>query len=341
MANKLRVAQIGCGGRAGAHLAGMRDCGAVEIVALCDSRAENLQNQGREFGVAKLYQDAAEMIRTEQPELVNIVTKPTRRLATVEAAVAAGAPALLIEKPMAVRPSEARRLRELGRDRLIAVNTQYQWMPHWQRFWDLLDARELGEVRLLRASTRCNILEQGPHVLDLVLKAAAISGLPDPEWVLAACHGVEQIAQVNVPSDTSATIGLGEARLHFNAGPSAPEVPGEVKIWYQQQVEVIGNHGRLWVSLNQGWKLWREGKFETGATGWPKGDHESQPAIFVDLRDALHGGDCRQFPTRTEIAARNADLMFGCYASALGGGRMSLGQEWPDSLVDDLERLAV
>src|SRR6185436_10771457 len=138
---------------------------------------------GEAFGIARRYRDMAEAIRAEQPELVDIVTPPTVRAAIVEPAIAAGAAALLIEKPLALTPSETRRLAELGRDRLIAVNTQYQWMPHWQRFWHLLAEGGLGRVRLLRASTRCNILEQGPHIIDLALKAAACAGLPNPEWV--------------------------------------------------------------------------------------------------------------------------------------------------------------
>jgi predicted dehydrogenase len=316
--------------------------GAVDLVALCDVDDQRLQAAGEKFGVARRYHDMAEMIQAEQPELVDIVTPPTIRAAIVEPAIAAGAPALLIEKPIALTPSESRRLAELGRDRLIAVNTQYQWMPHWRRFWDMLAGRELGEVRLLRASTRCNLLEQGPHILDLALKAAALSGLPAPEWVLAACDGVERFGSTPVPADTSATIGLGEARLHLNAGPSAPAVPGEGVIWYQQQIEAIGDRGRLWVSLNQGWRLWREDGFETGETGWPRNDGEAQSALFAHLRDTLHtGGEVwREFPTRVEAAARIADVMFGCYASALGGDRVALDGEWPDSIVEQVERLA-
>lgn len=340
---KLRVVQIGCGRRAAAHIAAMRISGAVDLVAICDRHDEKLQAIGDQFGIARRYIDLAEMIRAEQPELVNIVTRPTIRAAIIEPALAAGAPALLIEKPIALTPSETRRVTELGRDRLIAINTQYQWMPHWQQFWQLLTAGGLGPIRLLRASTRVNVLDQGPHLLSLALRAAALAGLPEPEWLLAACDGVTHYEGIPVPADLSATIGLGEARLHLNAGPSAPVVPGETVIWYQQQIEVTGDQGRLWVSLNQGWRLWRDGRFEAGATGWPRNDGEAQAALFRQLRDTLRAGGAtwRQFPTRVEVAARHADLLFGCYASALSGGRAILDGAWPDSIVDGIERLAL
>ena len=42
----------------------------------------------------------------------------------------------------------------------------------------------------------------------------------------------------------------------------------------------------------------------------------------------------RAFPTRIEAAARNADIMFGCYASAIEGAQVRLGQSWPDAIVE-------
>jgi predicted dehydrogenase len=343
MSNKLRVVQVGCGDRAPAHITAMYDSDAIELVALCDRNDDKLQAFGERFGVERRYRDMAEMIREERPELVNIVTRPTIRSSIVAEAIDAGAQALLIEKPIALMPSEGNVLAEWGRDRLIAVNTQYQWMPHWQRFWSLLRDGGLGSVRLLRASTRVNLLDQGPHILDLSLKAAALSGLPEPEWVLAAADGTERYGDASVPGDISATIGLGSARLFLNAGPSAPEVPGETVIWYQQQVEVIGDRGRLWVSLNQGWRLWRDGVFEQGPTGWPKNDGESQAALFAGLRDTMRvGGDAwREFPTRVGVAARNANVMWGCFASVVGGGRVALGSSWPDTVVEEIGRRSI
>src|SRR5262249_14865469 len=85
-----------------------------------------------------------------------------------------------------------------------------------------------------------------------------------------------------------------------------------------------------------------DGQFESGPTGWPRNDGEAQAALFMHLRDTLHaGGEAwREFPTRIEVAARNGDVMFGCYASALGGGRVALRAGLPDSVVGEVERLA-
>lgn len=339
---RLRVLQVGCGGRAQSHLSAMIAAGAVEIVALCELNADKLKSAGEKFGVMLLGSDMSALIRDTQPELVNIVTPPTLRMSIVEPAIEAGAPAILIEKPLALTPSEARQLEALGRERLIAVNTQYQWMPHWKRFWTMLENRELGEVRLLRAATGVNILEQGPHILDLVLKAATLSGLPDPEWVLAGASGLERFGTLPVPANISATIGSGEARLHLNCGPCAPMVEGETNKFYQQQIEVIGERGRLWVSLNRGWTLWRDGHFESGATMWPRDDQAAQPALFEHLRAALHeedGETWRQFPTRIEVAARRSDVLFACYDSALRRRRVEVGAELGDNLLEELEAL--
>jgi predicted dehydrogenase len=323
-------------------MSAMRNSGAAELVALCDLHEPRLRTLGQKYGVSRLYRDLGEMVRREKPDLVDIVTAPTARVGVVEEAIAAGARNVLIEKPIALRPSESRRLVELGREPgvLVAVNTQYRWMPHWQRAWPLIAEGRLGEIRTIRCGTRTNLLEQGPHVLDLALRAAALGGAGEPEWVLAATTGVERFGSVPVPADTAATIGLGNARLFWNQGPSAAGVPGETVFWYHIQVEVTGSRGRLWVSLNKGWELWLDGKFERGDTAWPRDDALAQAALFAELRDRVAAGTTDQFPTRVEVAARHSDLMFACYASALGNARVPLPATLDDWVVDQLEILA-
>jgi predicted dehydrogenase len=338
--DKLRVASIGCGPRGHVHMSAMRASGAIELVAACDLHEDKVGALGQRHGIPGLYTDLREMIRRERPDLVDIVTPPTVRVGIVEAAINAGAKNILIEKPIALRPSEARRLAALGRECFIAVNTQYAWMPHWQRFWPLIAGGALGDIRTIRCSTRTNILEQGPHVIDLGLRAGAAGGLPEPQWVLAAAAGAEQFGDVPVPADVAATLGLGPARLFWNQGPSAPEVPGETVYWYHIQVEISGSRGRLWVSLNKGWELWIEGQpVERGDTAWPRDDAAAQAAMFVALRDAIRAGATADFPTRVEIAARNSDIMFACYASALGNARLALPVKVDDWVVEQMVAL--
>jgi predicted dehydrogenase len=339
--DKLRIASVGCGPRGDSHMSAMRESGAVDPVAACDLNEPRLLALGQKYEIPGLYRDLAEMIDREKPDLVDVVTPPADRVAVVEAVLAAGARNVLIEKPIALRPSESRRLLELSREYgcFIAVNTQYQWMPHWKRFWHLVEGRQLGRVHTIRCGTRTNILEQGPHVLDLALRAAELGGLPRPEWVLAATAGVERFGPVPVPADTAATLGLGEARLYWNQGPSAPEVPNETSFWYHIQVEIVGTAGRIWVSLNKGWELWLNGRFERGDTAWPRDDKLAQAAMFVELRDRIREGSVEEFPTRLEVAARHSDLMFACYASALNNRRLPLPAVVDDWVVDQLEVL--
>ena len=176
---KLRVVQVGCGTRGQIHIKPMLVSGVIDLVALCDLDAGRLQAAGEQFGITRLYPVMQEMIHQEQPELVDIITPPTLRAQIVDPALAAGAPAILIEKPLALMPSEARLLVDWGRERLIAVNTQYQWMPHWQRFWPLLAERALGEVRLLRAGCGFHWARGGNYGARTVLKPVPPALPPD------------------------------------------------------------------------------------------------------------------------------------------------------------------
>ena len=65
-----------------------------------------------------------------------------------------------------------------------------------------------------------------------------------------------------------------------------------------------------------------------------------QPArLPADLRDRITRGTTADFPTRVEVAARHSDLMFACYASALGNQRVPLPAAVDDWVVDQLEVL--
>jgi len=337
----LQLLQVGCGGRAQAHLHSIQNSPHVELLALCDLDPIKLKETAIRFGVPATFSDMSAMIRAfPDAECVSIITPPTIRASVVEPAFAAGGRAILIEKPLAVLPSEARRLEELGRTHLLAVNTQYRWMAHWERLWPMLDAGALGEVRSIRASTRENILEQGPHVLDLALEIARRSGWGAPKTVLSACAGLARFGKVPVPRHTSAGIGFERpsAILHFDAGTHAPST-GDPVNGLNIQLEITGSSGRFRATLTRGWELQLNGETSRGETRWPQDDEYAQPALFASLRDAVRG-DWRAFPTSIEHAARVSDLMFACYASALDRRVVNADETADDSLVARLETLA-
>ncbi len=333
---RLRVAFTGCGPRARSHMEAARRSGAVDLVAACDLDEGRLAGATAAFGIPRRYRDQQEMIRAEQPELVDIVTPPVLRAAVVEPALEAGARAVLIEKPMALTPSEVARLVALGRDRLIAVNTQYPWMPGWARAVELAADRALGDLTAIRVSSGLDILEQGTHLLDLALRVAAAAGLPEPSWIVAGAAGARRFGATPVPVDLLLEAGLGDTRLLATFGEGAPRVSTRPDPWAQMGLELIGTAGIYRVPLFGEAELVRAGRVESASTDYLRDDLIGQAAFYGALRDALHGGTWRAFPTRVEAAARVPALQFAAYAAAARRVRLPLPAPADDAVLEEL-----
>jgi predicted dehydrogenase len=319
----LRVVYLGAGPRTEANAEALVASGAGRPVGFWNRTAPAADRLSERYCITARHDNVESLVAAENPDLVAIVTHPSARAELVEAAVAGGARALVIEKPIALGESELRRIERAARDCFVVVNTQYRWMTQWRELFDRVARGEFGSVRTIRASTRVDILEQGPHLVSLALGIARAAALDEPEWVLAGASG--DLSPNGVPADLVATVGLGEARLSLNAGPTAPAVPGEDVIWYQQQVEVVGSAARAWVSLNQGWELWNSDGLTSGATAWPRDDVQSQQDFSRDLAAAVRDPGLQDnFPTRLAVSAVEARLLFACIRSANEGRRVML-----------------
>lgn len=321
----IRVAMVGCGRRAGEELESMRRSSRATPVGFWNRTPEVADARSRENGLERGFTTVTEMIERTAPDVVNIVTHPAARIPLMREAIDAGAGVILLEKPVALTPSELVEIRSMGDDVFIAVNTQYRWMSHWQRFWRVIAEGGIGEVHGIRVSAGVDILEQGPHLLSLAFAAARAASLPSPTWVLAGGSGEIHYGEIGVPADITAVMDLGDARLQLLAGVSAPWVEDEDVIYYQQQVEIIGSKGRIWSSLTKGWRLWMEDGFTSGTTAWPGDDYQSQSDLFSDLADAVHDPSLRaDFPTSIDRAADEAAILFACIESARAGRRVEL-----------------
>ncbi len=83
----MRAGLIGCGFFSRNHAAAWRDLG-VELV-LCDRAPDRAERLAREFGVARWYADAADMIAAERLDFVDIATTVESQRPLVEACAAA------------------------------------------------------------------------------------------------------------------------------------------------------------------------------------------------------------------------------------------------------------
>lgn len=105
----LKIGWIGCGVHATQMLLPQLVRHDVEIVALCDIDGDRLAAAGRQFGVATLTRDAAELIRTPGLDAVGMAVGPDQHLAFGKAALERGLP-VFMEKPPSGSAAGAREL---------------------------------------------------------------------------------------------------------------------------------------------------------------------------------------------------------------------------------------
>lgn len=324
MVRPITVAFVGAGRRALVAARMLISSGAGRPVGFWNRTADAAEDAAVEFSVPS-FTDPGIMITETQPDLVAIMTHPVARADVFKKLVDAGADRVLIEKPLALSRAELNTIENLADDRFVVINTQYQWMPHWQRVLGLVAEGALGEIRQIRASVGVDILEQGPHALSLAMAVASAAGLPEPTWVLAGGADPVDFGGIPVPSDAIALFDLGDVRLTLAAGTCAPDVPGETVRAFQQQTEILGSRGRVWVSLNQGAEFWIDGSFTTEATEWNRDDLASQSGLFHHIARAIEDPALRAgFPTRLSAAASQARMLFGAIDSISSGARVSL-----------------
>ncbi len=91
------------GGRARGHAAAYRHITRGKLVAVSTRQRDKLDEFGDTFDVDARYTDYREMFEKEKPDLVHLNTPPDVRLEVFEAAEAAGIPAIIVEKPLAIQ----------------------------------------------------------------------------------------------------------------------------------------------------------------------------------------------------------------------------------------------
>lgn len=122
-----RIALIGTGGIATAHVAAVRDQGAqAELVAAVDLDATRLDAFCDTHGIGERYTDVEKMLQTVQPEVVMIATPPYTHCELAIQSMAAGA-WVLCEKPLCASLAEMDRIEAAEQAHGVYCSSVFQW----------------------------------------------------------------------------------------------------------------------------------------------------------------------------------------------------------------------
>jgi predicted dehydrogenase len=144
---KLRVALVGCGQIADAHLQEIRKLRTAELVATCDSHRDLALQAAARFEVPACYSDLATMLSEARPDVVHIATPAHTHFDLARHCLESGKH-VYVEKPFTQTASEAETLVAIARERglQICVGHDQLFDPAWTTLKDRVARGEIGSV---------------------------------------------------------------------------------------------------------------------------------------------------------------------------------------------------
>lgn len=144
----MRVATFGTGFFSAYHYDAWNRIPGVDVVGLCvnSNRARGEEFASR-YGVAKVFEDPAQMLDETKPDLVDIITTPESHLALALAACARKIP-IICQKPLAPSFADAETLvKETQRTgTLLVAHDNWRFRPWYRELSNLLKQNVIGDL---------------------------------------------------------------------------------------------------------------------------------------------------------------------------------------------------
>jgi len=141
----LKVAIVGCGKIADAHVAQIHRIKDCEIVAVCDREPLMAKQICDRFPVRQAFTEVIELLRTAQPDVVHITTPPEGHFELAKLCLEHGAN-VYVEKPFTVYAHEAQNLLDFAESKGLKLTAghNYQFSPAARRMRELVKSGYLG-----------------------------------------------------------------------------------------------------------------------------------------------------------------------------------------------------
>jgi len=147
----VRVALIGAGFVADAHIKGYWGHKDAQVVAVCDTRAEFAKARAREFGAQRAYARLDDVLADEEINAVDIMT-PSDLHAPMAVQAANAGRHVLCEKPCCVSLSEGKAMAEAARRNRVAmaIGESYVFTTPHRKARELIADGAIGAPMLIR-----------------------------------------------------------------------------------------------------------------------------------------------------------------------------------------------
>ena len=144
MAN-LKFALFGAGFWSRFQLAGWREVGGANCIALYNRTLSKADALAREFGVSRVYSDPRELLRQEKLDFVDIVTDVDHHEPFVRMAAEHGLP-VICQKPLAPTLHAAESMVKICREAAVPlfVNENWRWQTPIRQLKRVLDSGQIG-----------------------------------------------------------------------------------------------------------------------------------------------------------------------------------------------------
>ena len=186
MKNKYKVAVVGCGSIANAHLEGYKKLSKVEVKAVVDTNLSAREMYMKEYQIPNGYENLESMLSETNPDIVSIcVWHKLHDVMTEKVANYPSVKGIICEKPMAIGLGNAEKMIEVCKKNNVKliISHQRRFTPGWMKAKDIIQSGLIGVPTRGEIRVKDGLLNWGTHSIDGV---RYVLGEPEAKWVFGA-----------------------------------------------------------------------------------------------------------------------------------------------------------
>ncbi len=302
-----------------------QDVEGVQLVAACDVDEVRLSNFCQRFNIPNRYRDWSQLLQAEVLDILHLATQPNLRKEPICAAAEAKVKVIVSEKPIALSLPDLDEMMDACQRNgcKLVINHQLRYQSVWQRLQKVIENREIGDVTFIHAHCRLNALEQGTHLVDLVLW---LRGDQMPMWVVGDAWGKEDFAKSHsAPSNLMGWLYFPDGiRCFVHMGQQAPALPDEdLSSSLHFGMRVVGTEGWAQAWLGR-WHIVKGAKHQT--ISYSPYQHDDTLAQIAFQRDVIRAALESDFvhPCDAQWGRASLEIIEALCLSALEGKRTNL-----------------